>query len=184
MYERGGAGRSGGGFGEVIVVPYIQFHTDQVASSVFGCKVAQSIRQQLNQKVLAVNNFIQDRTSRCSSTFIDKTALQSAYNGHRFCDSGPIWIEDSMLSSLSSEAQQQWNSNGTLPAEVNAALNSTFSSNGDYHNGDDNSGLFNTFHPTFQGHTTYYHLVAGAIIAPVSNTNDATFAPINTTTVS
>jgi len=184
MYERGGAGRLGGGFGQVIVIPYIQCYNDHVASSVFGCKVAQSIRQQMNQKVLAVNDFIQDCASRYSFTFLDNTALQTPYNAHRFCDSGPIWIQDSFPSSLSPDTQQHWNTNGTLPAGVNAALNSTFSSDGDYVNGDDNSGLFDIFHSTFQGHTTYYHLVAGAIVAPVSNTNDATVAPINTTTVS
>ena len=162
------------GNGEVIIIPYIQFYNDQVAQSIFGCKVSQNIRQQMNQKVLDVNNFIASRASHFGFTVVDNNFLQEAYNGHRFCDLVPhsdIWIQDSFFESLSPDVQQQYNMNGTLPASIAAPLNSSLTSDGDL-TGDDNSNLGNIFHPTFAGHTAYYQLVKDAI-SPFRNSNNS-----------
>lgn len=152
--------------GQVIIVPYIQFYNDQAPSTYFSkCHVSQSIRQQLNQAVTKVNAFLQSRASRYGSfSMLDDGSLQSAFDGHRFCDDGEIWIQDSLFASLSPAAQAQYNSNGTLPADVANTINSTLTQDGQLLDGtDDNGNIGNIFHPTFQGHTAYYRLVAGAI---------------------
>ncbi|KAK4695496.1 hypothetical protein P7C71_g2264, partial [Lecanoromycetidae sp. Uapishka_2] len=166
------------GPGQVIIIPYIQFYNADVSQSIFGCKVSQSIRQQMNQKVLDVNSFIASRASPFHGfSVVDNGALQSAFDGHRFCDpvdQSEIWIQDSFFESLSNDTQQQYNSNGALPASVAAPLNSTLTSDGNLNgddNGDDNSGLSNIFHPTKAGHTAYYQLVKDAL-SPASNSNN------------
>ena len=116
---------------------------------------------------------------------LDDASLQSAFAGHRFCDDGEIWIQDSLFASLSPAAQAQYNSNGTLPADVADALNSTLSQDGQLLNGtdDDNGNVGNIFHPTFQGHTAYYRLVAGAI-SPAAVKSTASAVPIDPQAVS
>ena len=67
------------------------------------------------------------------------------------------------------------------------ALNSTLTENGDLNNGtdDDNGNVGNIFHPTFQGHTAYYQLVAGAISPAVAGAaRNASVAPANPQQVS
>ena len=157
--------------GQVIIVPYIQFYNDQAPSTYFSkCHVSQSIRQQLNQAVTNVNAFLQSRASRYGSfSMLDDASLQSAFDGHRFCDDGEIWIQDSLFASLSPAAQAQYNSNGTLPVDVADALNSTLTEDGQLNGTDDNGNVGNIFHPTFQGHTAYYQLVAGAISPAAAN---------------
>lgn len=158
--------------GQVIIVPYVQFYNDQGPSTYFSkCHVSQSIRQQLNQAVTAVNAFLQSRASRYGTfSMLDDGSLQSAFDGHRFCDDGEIWIQDSLFASLSPTAQAQYNSNGTLPVDVANALNSTLTQDGQLLDpaNDDNGNIGNIFHPTFQGHTAYYKLVAGAISPAVA----------------
>ena len=147
--------------GQVIIVPYVQFYNDQVPSTYFAkCHVSQSIRQQLNQAVTNVNAFLNAHASQYGS------------------DDGEIWIQDSLFASLSPAAQAQYTSNGTLPADVADALNSTLTEDGQLVNGsDDNGNIGNIFHPTFEGHTAYYQLVAGAIspaaAAAAGNTSNA-----------
>lgn len=170
--------------GQVIIVPYIQFYNDQVPST-YGtsCHVSQSIRQQMNDRVITVNNFLALHAAKYDGfSMLSNDALQSAYDGHRFCDKGDVWIQDSLLSSLSPQAQQQWNLNGTLPAAVNAQLNGTFAGDGstnddsDDDSDGDNGNLRNIFHPTFAGHTAYKELIKGAISpAAQANTNATTY---------
>ena len=165
--------------GQVIIVPYIQFYNDQAPSTYFSkCHVSQSIRQQLNQAVTAVNAFLQSRASRYGGfSMLDDASLQSAFDGHRFCDDGDIWIQDSLFASLSPPAQAQYNSNGTLPIDVADALNSSLTQDGQLLDPtDDNGNVGNIFHPTFQGHTAYYKLVAGAISPAVANKASAAHA--------
>ena len=157
--------------GQVIIVPYVQFYNDQAPSTYFSkCHVSQSIRQQLNQAVTNVNAFLQSRASRYGRfSMLDDASLQSAFDGHRFCDDGDIWIQDSLFASLDPAAQDQYNSNGTLPVDVADALNRTLTQDGQPLNpSDDNGNVGNIFHPTFEGHTAYYQLVAGAISPPVA----------------
>ena len=164
--------------GQVIIVPYIQFYNDQVPSTTFStkCHVAKEIRQELNKAVTEVNAFILSHTRPYgTSTMLDDASLQSAFDGHRFCDDGgDIWIQDDIFKSLSPAAQVRWNANGTLPADVADALNSTLTQDGQLLSGnatdedDDNGNVGNIFHPTFKGHTAYYELVAGAILPPVA----------------
>ena len=171
--------------GQVIIVPYVQFYNADAPSTYFSkCHVSQSIRQQLNQAVTAVNAFLASHASRYPGfSMLDDGSLQSAFDGHRFCDDGDIWIQDSLFASLSPEAQAQYNSNGTLPLDVADALNSTLTQDGQLLNGtDDNGNVGNIFHPTFEGHTAYYHLVAGAISPAVAS--NASVVPINPEAVS
>ena len=174
--------------GQVIIVPYVQFYNDQVPSTYFAkCHVSQSIRQQLNQAVTSVNAFLQTHASRLPGfSMLDDSSLQSAFDGHRFCDSGQIWIQDSLFASLSPAAQAQYNSNGTLPVDIANALNSTLTEDGQLTNGtDDNGNVGNIFHPTFEGHTAYYQLVTGAISPAVAvAASNANRVPINTQAVS
>ena len=165
--------------GQVIIVPYVQFYNDQAPSTYFSkCHVSQSIRQQLNQAVTKVNAFLASHASRYHGfSMIDDGSLQSAFDGHRFCDDGQIWIQDSLFESLSPAAQTQYNSNGTLPVDVANALNGTLTDDGQLLNGtEDNGNIGNIFHPTFEGHTAYYHLVAGAI-SPAAASNPGTVQP-------
>ena len=174
--------------GQVIIVPYVQFYNDQAPSTYFTkCHVSQSIRQQLNQAVTNINAFLQSHASKYGSfSMLDDGSLQSAFDGHRFCDSGQIWIQDSLLASLSPAAQAQYNSNGTLPVDVANALNSTLTEDGQLTNGtDDNGNVGNIFHPTFQGHTAYYQLVAGAISpAAAAAASNASTVPVSPQAVS
>ena len=173
--------------GQVIIVPYVQFYNDQVPSTYFTkCHISQSIRQQLNQAVTNVNAFLESHASRVGFSMLLDSSLQSAFDGHRFCDSGEIWIQDSLLASLSPAAQAQYNSNGTLPVDVANALNSTLTEDGQLNNGtDDNGNVGNIFHPTFQGHTAYYQLVANAISPPVTGAaSNASTAPVSPQAVS
>ena len=172
--------------GQVIIVPYVQFYNAQAPSTYFTkCHVSQSIRQQLNQAVTDVNAFLASHASGYPSfSMLDEGSLQSAFDGHRFCDDGDIWIQDSLFASLSLAAQAQYNSNGTLPADVANALNSTLTEDGQLlDGGDDNGNVGNIFHPTFEGHTAYYHLVAGAI-SPAAVASNASVVPINPQEVS
>ena len=165
--------------GQVIIVPYVQFYNAEAPSTYFTkCHVSQSIRQQLNQAVTDVNNFLQIRASRVGFSILDNGSLQSAFDGHRFCDNGEIWIQDSLFASLSPAAQAQYNANGTLPVDVANSLNSTLTEDGQPVNGtdDDNGNIGNIFHPTFQGHTAYYKLIAGAI-SPLSASNSSNPRP-------
>lgn len=165
--------------GQVIIVPYVQFYNDQVPSTWLSkCHVSQSIRQQLNEAVTAVNAFLQAHTSgKGTFSMLDNDSLQSAFDGHRFCDDGQIWIQDSLFESLSPAAQAQYNSNGTLPVDVANALNSTLTEDGQLLNGtDDNGNVGNIFHPTREGHTAYYELVKGAI-SPAAASNPGTVQP-------
>ena len=170
--------------GQVIIDPYVQLYNDQAPSTYFTkCHVSQSIRHQLNQAVTNVNAFLQSHASKYGSfSMLDDGSLQSAFDGHRFCDSGQIWIQNSLLASLSPAAQAQYNSNGTLPIDVANALNSTLTEDGQLTNGtDDNGNVGNVFHPTFQGRTAYYQLVAGAnspaVAAAASNASTAPVSP-------
>ena len=159
--------------GQVIIVPYVQFYNAQAPSTYLSkCHVSQSIRQQLNQAVTNVNAFLQTRASRYGSfSMLDDASLQSAFDGHRFCDDGEIWIQDSLFASLSPAAQAQYNSDGTLPVDVANSLHSTLTQDALLLDGnDDNGNIGNIFHPTFQGHTAYYKLVAGAISPAAANT--------------
>lgn len=151
-----------GRYATVVILPYITFYNDQVSRG-FGCWVSQAVRQRMNQQVTNVNTALRAAADAHAFQFLDETSLQAAFNGHRFCDSGTKWIQDSVFESLSPQAQARFDANGTLsPADQNIIANGT--------NNLINTGLF---HPTKEGLTAYYQLTK-ALLNPaaivVSNT--------------
>ena len=131
----------------VVILPYITFYNDQVGRG-FSCWLSQSTRQRLNQQVRQVNNALRIAAIQHGFQFLHEDSMQAAFDGHRFCDTGTYWIQDSIFNGLSSEAQERLNKHGTLSDEDQEAI-----SNGTIGY---NPGLF---HPTREGHTAYYHLL-------------------------
>lgn len=131
----------------VVILPYITFYNDQVGRG-FSCWLSQSTRQRLNQQVRQVNDALRIAAIQRGFQFLDEDSLQVAFDGHRFCDTGTYWIQDSIFDGLSSGAQERWNKHGTLSEEDQEAIsNRTIGYN---------PGLF---HPTREGHRAYYRLL-------------------------
>lgn len=131
----------------VVILPYITFYNGQAGRG-FSCWLSQSTRQRLNLQVRQVNNALRIAAVQRGFHFLNEDSLQAAFNGHRFCDTGTYWIQDSIFDGLSSGAQERWNKHGTLSDEDQEAI-----SNGTIGY---NPGLF---HPTREGHTAYYRLL-------------------------
>ena len=131
----------------VVILPYITFYNDEVGRG-FGCWSSQTTRQRLNQQVRQVNNALRIAAIQRGFQFLNEDSLQAAFDGHRFCDTGTYWIQDSIFDGLSSGAQERWDKNGTLSEKDQEAI-----SNGTI---GFNPGLF---HPTREGHTVYYRLL-------------------------
>ena len=131
----------------VVILPYITFYNDQVSRG-FSCWLSQTTRQRLNLQVRQVNNALRIAAIQRGFQFLNEDSVQAAFDGHRFCDTGTYWIQDSIFDGLSSGAQERWNKHGTLSDEDQEAI-----SNGTIGY---NPGLF---HPTKEGHTAYYLLL-------------------------
>ena len=131
----------------VVILPYVTFYNDQVGRG-FSCWLSQTTRQRLNLQVRQVNNALHIAAIQRGFQFLNEDSLQAAFDGHRFCDTGTYWIQDSIFDGLSSRAQERWNKHGTLSDEDQEAI-----SNGTIGY---NPGLF---HPTREGHTAYYRLL-------------------------
>ena len=131
----------------VVILPYITFYNDQVGRG-FSCWLSQTTRQRLNQQVRQVNNALRIAAIQRGFEFLNEDSLQAAFDGHRFCDTGTYWIQDSIFDGLSPGAQERWDKNRTLSEDDQEAI-----SNGTI---GFNPGLF---HPTREGHTAYYRLL-------------------------
>ena len=114
----------------------------------------------MNQQVTKVNASLRAAADARAFQFLDETSLQEAFNGHRFCDSGQKWIQDSIFESLSPRAQALLNANGTLSVEDQNTVANLI-----------NTGLF---HPTAEGHTAYYQLVKALLNPAVASDTSIT----------
>ena len=164
---------------QIAMLPYVRFYGSVQSTLWNGCHTTQTLRDQMNAGVDAVNAAVARVVAQNPpAIMVDANDLEEQFDTHRFCDTGTPYIQSNVADLLSADEWNQYQQTGNFTNSTQATLNRLFNGNADgsltsgggpADNGNAGNGTDNPlinpglFHPNQAGYTAYYESLKAAL---------------------